>query len=306
MALNLPSGVNEHYGRNVDTMSKLLEADEVPTSAARFMQLRSQEGREFPDLWTHYTDTSDLIVYPQGDSNDVYVLLTVDNQGKITPNGRKALELIRPDNLASNYGAVVEQLDELEGDGLIKVPRNRITTETYLPKDKALGELTWRILARDPDEVPECFAEDKSLLGKYFDKVASKTGQSENMALYVAGSLDDKTTLKAWCVNWAARVCRSLAGGRGDLVSDGGRFLGLAPEVLVAQNFQDSLLDKANGQFAKLEQMVDAKHLAEIRRVLDRPVVSVEQVLKASTKYVPEVAQEGFESDVRALYENDQ
>ena len=138
MFLNLPEGMNERYGRNVDRMPELLKAGEVPTSTARFMQARLQDGGQFPDLWNKYADTSDLVVYPKGSDKNVYVLLTVDNQGQITPNGRKALELIRPDNFASNYGVVVEQLKDLGRKGLIKVPRSKIITDTYLTKDKAL------------------------------------------------------------------------------------------------------------------------------------------------------------------------
>jgi len=304
MALKLPQGMNEHYGKNIDKLPELLNAGEVPMSAARLMQARLQDGEQFPDLWNNYFDTSDLIVYPKGDNRNVYVLLTVDNKGKITSNGRKALELIRQDNLASNYGAVVEQLEELEeleGEGLIKVPRNKIITETYLTKNKALDEQVWRTLARHPDEVPESFAEDKALLGKYFDGVESRTGKSENMALYIGDSLDDETTLKAWCVYGADRGLRSDADSRGILGSGDGRFVGLAPEALVARNFSGSLLDR----LANVEG-VDPGDLDEIRRVLNRPVVSAEQILEASGKYVPEVAREAFEKDVRTLYGKDQ
>ncbi len=232
MTLNLPKGMNEHYGRNVDKMPELLKVGEVPMSAARLMQERLTNGNNFPDLWNKYFDTSDLIVYPKRNSEDIYILLTINNKGRITKNGRKALELIKPDNLASNYGAVVEQVRELGRKGLIKVPRKRITTETYLTKDKVLNELTWRILARHPDEVPSEFAKDKNLLREYFKEVVSRTRNQKNMALYIGNSLKDKTTLKAWCVSWFED--RSDAYGWLNLDDDDGRLVGLAPEVLGA------------------------------------------------------------------------
>jgi len=232
--LNLPNRTNEHYGRNVDRMPELLEAGEVPMSVSGIMQSRLKQGSEFPDLLNNWYDTSDLVVYPKGNDKEVYVLLTVDNQGKITKNGRKALELISSDNLASNGGAVVEQLSDLGSDGLIKVPRSKITTETYLTKDQVLNEPVWKILARHPDEVPTEFAEDKELLGRYFDDVALRTKDSKNMALYVGNSLKDKTTLKAWYVDWLENG--SDAGGGGGLDFVRGRLLGLAPEAQNVSN----------------------------------------------------------------------
>ena len=227
--LSLPKGMNEHYGRNVDKMPAILTAGEVPASIAGIMKARLEQGEEFPDLWNNWYDTSDLAVYPKGNNKDVYVFSTVDSKGKITQNGRRALELIRADNLASNYGAKVEQLRDLGRKGLVKVSRSNIKTDTYLTKDKALSEQVWRILARHPDEVAKEFAEDKDLLREYISEVAKRTGNTKNMALYVGDSLKDQTTLKAWYVNWL--VNRSDASGRSYLVNDSGRLLGIAPEA---------------------------------------------------------------------------
>ena len=74
MALKLPKGMNEHYGRNTEQMPEILRAGEIPMYVARLMQTRLKDGKEFPDLWNNYADTSDLIVYPKGDSKDIYVL----------------------------------------------------------------------------------------------------------------------------------------------------------------------------------------------------------------------------------------
>jgi len=230
--LSLPKGMKEHYGRNVDKMPGILRVGEVPMSISGVMKSRLEQGDEFPDLWNNWYDTSDLVVYPKGNDKDVYVLLTADNKGQITKNGRKALELIRSDNLASNYGAVVEQLRDLGRKGLVKVSRSKITTDTYLTKDQAFDEQVWRILARHPDEVAKEFAEDKDLLGEYFSEVQKRTGNTENMALYIGDSLKDQTTLKAWCVDWLEG--RSYADGGADLDRGDGRLLGIAPEALGA------------------------------------------------------------------------
>ncbi len=228
--ITLPKGMNEHYGRNVDRMPQLLRAGEVPMSTAQLMKARLQQGEEFPDLWNSWVDTSDLIVYPKGNDKEVYFLLATNNQGEVTPNGRKALELITPENLASNRGAVVESITSLGQRGRIKVSRDKLTTGEYLNQEQALAETTWRILARDPNMVGSEFAEDESLLKEYEAQVRAKTEQGTNMAVYLGDSLPDENTLKAWFVSRLGG--RSDASGRYDLDSNGGRFVGIAPEAL--------------------------------------------------------------------------
>jgi len=231
--LKLPGKMRENYGRNIDRMPELLKAEQIPISVAGFMKARLEQGKEFPDLWGNYADTSDLIVYPKGNDREISVLLTVNNREEITRNGRKALDLIRTNNLASNYGAKVGKLKDLGRKGLIKVPRNKITTGTYLTKEQILNEQVWRILARHPDEVPVDFAEDSNLL-KVYEKEVRTSGHQNNMAIYLGDSLNDQTTLKAWCV-YRLEV-RSDADGWCGLGSSDGRLLGIAPEALVAQD----------------------------------------------------------------------
>jgi len=231
MALNLPEGMKEYYGKNTEQMPTLLKAGEVPISGAILMRERLENGDGFPDLWNNWFDTSDLVAYPRR-SDYLYCLLTVNNQGQITENGRKALELIRSDNLASNHGALIERLKDLGRKGLIKVARKGITTGKYLTKEQVLEEQLWRILARHPDEVPAEFAEDPNLLKEYSGKVESKTNSHNNIALYVGDSLKDKITLKAWCIDWLSSG--SIVDGRYYLDNDYGRFAVLAPEALRA------------------------------------------------------------------------
>ena len=230
--LSLPKGLNEHYGKKVDKMPELLKAGEVPASISRIMQAKLNQGKDFPALWTNWYDTSDLVVYPQANDKEIYVLLTVNNKGQITENGRTALDLIRRGNLASNSGAIVERLGDLGRKGLIKVPVKKIKTDTYLTQKQILGQQVLRILARDPNEVSAEFAEDGNLLKDYAIEVQKRTGKKENMALYIGESLDDKTTLKAWCVD--RLEYRSDAFGGYYLGYDGGRLVGLAPEALSA------------------------------------------------------------------------
>jgi hypothetical protein len=307
----LPKGMNEYYGRNVDKMPGLLRAGEVPMYVARLMKERLSQGDKFPDLWS-YADTSDLPVYPQSEKfgDDVYTFLTVNTQGQIAnEQARQALELITSDNLAGNYGAVVpdEMFEELrdKGDkiGLIKIPRKRITTETYLTKDKVLNGLSWRVLARNPDEVPAEYAEAQELLREYFDAVSSRTKQDKNMAIYVGDSLKDKTTLKAWVVGRADRDGRSGAGARLNLVNWYGRLVGLAPEVLVARNLQGSLVDNANKQLESLEGIVKPENLTEIRKALNERDNLRERLLTAGKIYeaIQEYVSPANQSEVKKI-----
>jgi hypothetical protein len=246
MDLQLPKGMNEHYGRNTEQMPNLLRNGEIPISTARFMQVRLEHGDAFPDLWNNYVDTSDLVIYPQGRNDDVYVLLTVDNQNRITDNGRIALDLIRCDNLASNYGAVVEKLSDVGREGLLKVPRSEIITQSRfsyqdVSYQDVFSEKMWRILARHPNEVPKSFAEDVALLGNYTRDVEKRTGASKNMALYLGNNLKDEITLKAWYVSRLGD--RSYALGWCALDLDDGRFVGIAPEALSElQKTQDGII----------------------------------------------------------------
>jgi len=229
---NLPEGMREHYGRNIDKMPQILKAGEVPMSTAQLMKARLEQGAEFPDLWNCWYDTSDLVVYPKGNDKEVYVLLTVDNQDQMTANGRNALELIRPGNLALNYGAKLDKIGSLGRRGLVKVSRDKLTTGRHLTQEQALTETAWRILARHPDEVPKAFAEDESLLREYEERIRAKTGQSTNMAVYLGDSVPDEHTLKAWCVGGLGGG--SDVGGRSGLDGGSGRLVGIAPEALSA------------------------------------------------------------------------
>jgi len=266
--LSLPQGMNEHYGRNVDKMSKLLKAGETPMSVSGIMRARLEQGNDFPDLWNNWHDTSDLVVYPKGNDKEVYVFLTTDNQGQITQNGKRALELIRSDNLASNCGAVVEQLRDLGRKGLIKIPRSKITSGNYFTGNQILDEQVWRIFARHPDEVSGAFAEDSNLLKEYEEQVRAKTGQNTNMALYLGDSLKNQTTLKAWYVDWL--VSRSYASGRLGLGVGNGRLLGIAPEAPNAPG---------KGELEKMLEVVGAHSPEDVQRALNPEIISVTQLL---------------------------
>lgn len=229
MSLLLPKGMREYYGRNIDTMPKILKAGETPMWTAKLLEKRLYHGDEYSDLWDYF-DSSDLVVYPKGNDKEIYLLLTADNKGKISKNGRDALRLIKEGNLASNYLAIVKNLDELKGNNLIKIPLNDIIIGQGLTQEEILSEQLLRIVARHPDEVSSEFAGDKYLLQEYAKKVKSKTKKSKNMSIYLGESLKDKTSFGPLVVG--ELECGSQLRCWYGLGNSNGRFVGLAPEAL--------------------------------------------------------------------------
>jgi len=216
-------------GRNIDQMPLLLGEGRSPWTAARFMKERIAHANEFPDLLS-YIDVSDLIAYDLSKrSKDSKLILTVDKNGRVTEQGRKALELINPNaNLTSDYAANVNGVyDSLPG---IVVPRADFgVLERDLTQDEILNSKVWRILARHPDEVPAEFAEDLALLKEYAGWVKGKTNQDTNMGVYLDNNSKD-AKLRAFFVVWLDD--RSRLGGWFDLDDVNGRLVGyLAPEA---------------------------------------------------------------------------
>jgi hypothetical protein len=165
--LELPKGMNEHYGEAVYTIPEILKTGEAPISLEGLMQARITFWR-YHDLHSRLLDTSDLMIYPKGDNENIYVLLTVNNQNRITENGREALTLFKPENInvTEDYsdGIIVKQLDKLNGNGFIRIPRKGMIINKLYSGKKALKEQIWRVLMRHPDEVPAEFAEERDSL----------------------------------------------------------------------------------------------------------------------------------------------
>jgi hypothetical protein len=237
MEYNLPEEkvvVYEPFaGKTTEQMPKLLASGRVPLWNAHFMERRMSHLKALPDL-ANYLDVSDLVLYDRKDrSDDVTFLLTVDNQGKITETGRKALDLITPDasltddyalQLGEQYGAFVGQA------GVVSVKRSDLG---ILGKDLTVDQIEnhkiWRIMARHPDEVPTEFAYDKHLLKEYAGLVKGKTGQDKNMGACMDGN-GEVEKLRAAVVDWL----ESGSGLRGSYILDvsNGRLVGyLAPEA---------------------------------------------------------------------------
>ncbi len=216
-------------GRSTKQMPLLLNEGRAPLWAARFMRRRIDYSGVLPDL-LDYLDVSDLVTYDSiKRSKDIKLILTVDKNGTITQDGRKALELINPNTkLTLDFAANIERIyDGLSG---IVIPRTKLgLVERDLSAKEILDSRIWRILARHPDEVPAEFAEDKGLLKEYARWVKSQTKQNKNMAVYFDTN-SRVAKLRAWYVDGLGYGSRLV--GRYGLRSDDGRLVGfLASET---------------------------------------------------------------------------
>src|SRR3989344_591267 len=184
-----------YSGRNVDQLPLMLAQGVVPLPVVEFMLHRESIMAQPGDI---YADTSDLPAYGgKAHSDQVKMILTVDNQGRITVLGRKALGLINPSQKRSG-GAIVltdELYDGLKGPGVITLARNEV--EGY-----GLDNRVWRILMRDSNEVPAEFAYDKvqtlEAVQRTMDGVRAK-GLNNPMGVYLDGS-KKRAKLRAWYV----------------------------------------------------------------------------------------------------------
>ncbi len=223
MDSNLPVGMNEHYGRNIDTMPRILEAGETPIWTAKLMEERLNRGERYPHLWK-YRDTSDLAIFPLETRDIFYILLTSDNKGGISENGKKGLELIKEGNLTPKHWATVENLEELRGDNLIEMKVRQEDNAYYrgwgLEPEQVSKLDLWRVIARHPDFVPEKYAHNKNLLEEYNYGVRVKTGINRVMRLEMGNVLVsqsnppiDKTFLAIYSL-WTVgkRECNETVG----------------------------------------------------------------------------------------------
>ena len=224
-----------YSGRNVDQMPIMLARGVVPLTSAGFFQNREAIMEQLGDV---YIDTSDLVAYGgKKQSDEIKMILTVDNQGKITENGRKSLELISPSQERTN-GAIVlsnEFYDGLNHSGV--VPLSRKDLKKYgidgdLTEAQVLNHPVWKVLLRHPDAVPAEFAYDTGFMqetvSRTFAEMNKRHNYTKGMGVYPDSS-EKAPKLRAWYVDGLRYG--SGAYGRILLVDGSGHLVGVAPEV---------------------------------------------------------------------------
>ena len=242
----------EGIGKNIDQMPKLLADNRYPLPFASSMKLklrafdlyasvlenpaqytpeyRAEVASFFKDAWSNYADTGDAIfLRPDGKAR----ISLVNPQ---TARDSEFLKLINPKNEKNlSDGAIVlpdgmyDSVDKrLEFD---KAEIGRLTDKQY-SGEGALDNRVWRVLARNPNEVPKEFAEDPELLKTFTKAVnylsAVAFGYNQNMGIYTSNPQDAETG-RLW---FAGRLrIRSFALGRNHLDNGKGRLVGVAPEA---------------------------------------------------------------------------
>ena len=210
-----PQKFREFYGGNVEQMPKLIAEGRIPLSVAGLMQRRldvRNASSEVKSSWMdNYFDTGDAVVYhPDG---RVTIVLDSQTLREMTPESPR------------DKGALIlgeDVYNALKGEEFKKGKLGKVNES--LSREDVKAHPVWKVLARD-----------QGLLNDYVDYIFSegkqKFGYDTAMGIY-PDSASDKPKLRAWCVD--RLVSRSYANGRLDLDDNGGRFLGIAPEALIA------------------------------------------------------------------------
>ena len=225
MALQLNEPVQvykEFYGRNVDQMPKLVGEGRAPLSVAGLMKRRLEvvdspfEGLE--SAWIYnYFDTGDAIYR----HNEGRCKVVLDD---------KALRSLNPKSKLLNGGLALTEKAYDQGEGNVFSEKD---LEKYTGRALKITEVQdnpiWLDLARG----------DQHLLKEYaamiFAKAKKTYGYNENMGLYLP-STQEQPIMRSWYVG--GLYGRSDAGGNCDLGNGDGRFVGVAPEALVAKNLE--------------------------------------------------------------------
>ena len=238
--------VEEYKGKIVDQMPLMLSRDVAPLSVAEFMGNRKVIIKQLDDV---HSSTSDLAAYGCKERGDeIKVILTVDNQGRITKNGRRALELISSSRgLASrdfpsgtfggSSGVVLDDkiYDALNWPGVIPLSRREL--EKYginrnLTEVQVLNNPGWRVLLRHPDAVPAEFAYDKGFMGevvgKTFAEMKRRYDRTDGMGIY-PDEAKEFLSLGVMCIQMLGNG--SVVDGSSFLDSSYSRLVGVAPKA---------------------------------------------------------------------------
>jgi hypothetical protein len=287
MVLNLGKGYNERFGQNISQMPVLLKQGEALASVSRVYYKRlDRTDNEVRENWlVNYFDTGDLMVYDNVQrSEKVKIVMTADNQGRLTEAGKNVLGLI------NTKAPLISRAVKLSDEQYDTIPGIELTINDFgvintpLTRKQVLDSRLHRILARNPNEVPAEFAEDANLLPAYVSTMfrlgKSRHGYDAMMGIYLDAH-EKSAKLRAWLVS--RLEYRSDVDGGNALDDSLGRFVGLAPEAQVAQNLPVS------NQRVKLTE-----------RKITSP--TLEQVLTLGRGYIGPKAIKQYTEEARKLF----
>src|SRR3989344_174795 len=228
---NTATQYRAYKGRNIDQMPLMLSLGVNPLSAVEFMRNRDAIFTQLRDV---YANVSDLVAYGgKGASDEIKMILTMDNQGRITESGRKTLELINPKQ-ERNSGAIVlsdELYDGFNGANVIKLSRKNLKkygVNKRLTGPQGLNHPGWRALLRHPDAVPTEFAYDKGFMEEVVGRTFRQIDQNyltDGMDFYFDKS-EKSAKMRAWFIG---RLEGGGLLGRDDIAYGVGCVVGVAP-----------------------------------------------------------------------------
>ncbi len=205
-----------YEGANTKAMPKLRADGRVPANVSQIMQrrldLRNDDTGVKSFYMDKYFDTGDAVVYhPDG---RVKVVLDSQHLRDMTSDTPR------------NGGALIigeDVYNVLEGEEFKKGKLGK--TGDWMSKKDVKAHPVWKVLARD-----------QALLDDYADYIFAeskeKFGYDNGMGIFVSSANGDTPEMRAWYVYGLGDG--SGADGGVDLVSGGGRLLGIAPEALSA------------------------------------------------------------------------
>lgn len=223
LALDGPIVHSTYYRRNVDQMPRLLEEGKEPMSVAHLMEQRiavRSEGISYDQhdaWWRNYFHNADLwLRHP-------------DKRGKVIPYSAQVLQFLqqrmKPETkLVDSAIPLPEGLYEsMEGLELKPADIDRLDRQGYNPKEAKQSDV-WRELS----------GRSQTRLDNYVNAVVAETGREQNLMEIYFGGVSKVPTGRLWLVY--GRNYGSVADGFSNLISDGGRLVGVAPEAHVGKS----------------------------------------------------------------------
>jgi len=216
---NVKEAFEIYLGRSIEQMPRLIADGRVPINVAQLMQRQLDvinSDAEVKAFWMdNYFHTGDAVVYHPGGDGRVKIVLDSQTLREMTPESPR------------NGGALVLTEDvyrALQGEEFKKGKLGK--TNTPLSRAKVKAHPVWKTLARDQrllnDYADHIFAEGKQ-----------RFGYDTAMGVYPHSTQGNTPEMRVWYVG--RLVGRSFVDGRGNLLDEYSRFVGIAPEAQSAK-----------------------------------------------------------------------
>ena len=221
----------EYVGIKSNKIHQLIDDSRVPLSIFEIMKRRidtKEEAIAIKSSWfDNYFDSSDFVIYPDDPQNNkIKILLSVDNKSNITSEGKKAFDGVYSlKNLDFGHMYIGDLSDELKGIEISKKELGKL--DCMLRYDEIMNSKLWRIISRNPDEVPAELAYDQDIFQEYVDLTCFRfTGGGEYKDRYMGCFLSKTDSSRMISLRLSAFSLFSNLYGEEFCENVGGRFVG--------------------------------------------------------------------------------